>query len=147
MKTKTLILMLLSGAFLGLTGCATPQSRIKKNPELYQALPPEVRANVQEGNVQIGYTQDAVYLALGQPDRKYSRTTFDGNTQIWSWVDYDYHTDRQRVSARFNVRDSEGRVHRVSDSVWVDVKQAREYETKRVEIADGVVKAIEDITR
>ena len=132
---------------LALSGCATPGSRIEKNPEMFAGLPEEVKGAVRDGQVEVGYPADAVYLALGKPDRRYARETAEGSALVLSWVSHDYYTDRQRVSARFKIRDSDGRLRSAQDDVWVDVKQSREYESKRVEIRDGVVTAIEEITR
>ena len=80
-------------------GCATPEARIGKHPEIYAALPPDVQSVVKEGNIDVGFSTDAVYLALGHPDRQYQRTTDQGTATIWSFVARDYYTDQQRVTA------------------------------------------------
>ena len=66
------------GVLLGLTACSTPESRIKKNPELFNSFAPEVQAKVREGEIDIGFTQDMVRIALDRPDRSYTRSTAGG---------------------------------------------------------------------
>lgn len=128
-------------------GCSTPASRIKKHPQIFEALPPEVQGAVRQGKVEIGFPEQAVYLALGKPDRKYTRQTESGVTAIWSYVDYTTTTERQRVDGTFRVRDPSGTYRTIRDSIWVDVDRRTEYEKLRVEIRDGQVSAIERVQR
>src|SRR5207247_969097 len=53
-----------------LTGCATPEARISKNPEIYQRLSPRDQALVSQGQIRPGMTMDPVWLAWGTPDQK-----------------------------------------------------------------------------
>ncbi len=59
------------GAALLLAACAasTPSRRVAQAPQLYQALPEAHQQAVHQGRVVEGMTPDAVYLALGRPDR------------------------------------------------------------------------------
>lgn len=144
---NSLAAAVLAPLLLALAGCATPEGRIKKNPELFDALPPDVQAQVRKGQVGIGFSQDAVFLALGKPDRMYTRQAEAGTTEIWSWVSYTTTRDRQQVQYRGRVRDSKGVSHAVSDTIWVDVDTRNEYEKLRVEIRDKKVFAIERVQR
>jgi hypothetical protein len=85
-KTK---LFLLSSAFLSLlvAGCSTVDSRIAKNRAAFNTWPPAVQDKVVLGQVDIGFTADQVRVALGEPDRVFTRTTGDGTSQIWSYRD------------------------------------------------------------
>jgi hypothetical protein len=92
MKTKfrtfTIIAasLLLAGAGL-VSGCASsPDSRIKKNQELFNSLPPQAQASIRAGKVDIGFTPDMVLLALGDPDRRYMRTNERGSTEVWAYA-------------------------------------------------------------
>jgi hypothetical protein len=92
MKTKTLVL--LSAAALGaalLAGCDTPETRIRSNPEAFARLNPDQQSLVKAGRVGIGFDMDAVKLALGNPDRITVRTTAQGQTQVWHYVEYVYY--------------------------------------------------------
>ena len=128
-------------------GCYTPASRIKKNPELFAGFPEDVQANVKAGRIDIGYTKDMVFIALGKPDRQYSRQTATGLTEVWAYITYETTTDRQRIDGRFRGRDSTGVYRTVDGPAWVDVQQKREYEKLRVEFEGDTVRAIERMER
>lgn len=130
-----------------LAGCSTPASRIKKNPELFNSLPPDVQANVKQGKIEVGYSTDAVRLALGQPRRVYTRKTGSGTVQVWAYTSEYTTTDRQRVNARVSGRDSTGALRTFTDWVWVDVEQRHEYDRLRVEFENDKVTAIETLER
>ena len=130
-----------------LMGCSTPQSRIEKHPEIFNNLAPEVQENVRLGKIDIGYPQDAVMLALGEPARTYSRRTAAGETIVWSYVDNRLSTDRQHVSVDVPSYDMDGRRRTHREWVWVDVQKTEEFERLRVEFLDGKVSAIETVAR
>lgn len=131
-------------AMLALAGCSSPASRIKKNPELFASFPPDVQEKIRQGQIDVGFTPDMVNIALGAPDRSYTRTTSAGATQIWSYVDYRYSYEQQLARGTFQYRDERGRMRTTSDSVWVDVENRTEYERLRIEFQDGRVVAIEE---
>ena len=90
MKTSNLYLVL--GALLvavGLVGCATPEARIQKNPEAFARLTPAQQELIKKGQAGVGFDQEAVKLALGDPDRVLARTDKSGTTEVWSYVTYD----------------------------------------------------------
>ena len=137
---------LAAGLLAVLAGCATPESRIRKNPAAFEALPPDVQAAVRQGQIGMGFSSEAVELALGRPDRLYTRQTEAGTAEVWSYVGYTTTLERQRVEGRFRVRDGSG-YRTVTDSVWVDVDRRSEYEKLRVEFTGGRVSAIERVKR
>lgn len=129
-------------------GCSTPASRIKKNPELFNQLPAEVQTNVLAGRIDVGYSRDAVTLALGDPQRRYTRITLDGkNTEVWSYTSVRTTTERQRVDARVRGYDERGRSRTYSDWVYVDVEHRSEFERLRIEFETNTVLAIETLER
>jgi len=78
--------LLLLGAGL-VAGCSSsPASRIKKNQELFDSLPPQAQASIRAGKVGVGFTPDMVRLALGEPDRLYVRTTERGSAEVWAYA-------------------------------------------------------------
>lgn len=86
MKTKrflpiTVLLPLL------LIGCSTVDSRIAKNRAAFNSWPAAVQDKVVQGQVDVGFTADQVRVALGEPDRVFTRTTADGTSQVWSYRD------------------------------------------------------------
>ena len=86
MKFKTLLLITAAVGLL-VTGCSTVDSRIAKNRDLFNTWPPAVQDKVVVGQIDIGFTPDQVRVALGEPDRVFTRTTGDGTSQVWSYRD------------------------------------------------------------
>lgn len=91
MKTKVSFLTVLALlAALVFAGCSTPETRIKKNPEAFNRLTPEQQQLIREGKVAIGFDQEMVKLAVGEPDRIWYRTDVNGATESWSYTTYEY---------------------------------------------------------
>ena len=72
---------------LMLAGCSTVDSRIAKNRAAFNTWPPGVQDKVVQGQIDIGFTPEQVRVALGEPDRVFTRTTSDGTSQVWSYRD------------------------------------------------------------
>lgn len=83
MRTKLLCCAAALSAFLA--GCSTVDSRIAKNREAFNTWPPAVQDRVVQGQIDIGFTPEQVRVALGEPDRVFTRTTADGTSQVWSY--------------------------------------------------------------
>ncbi|HEU5081626.1 MAG TPA: hypothetical protein VFT72_20605 [Opitutaceae bacterium] len=77
--------VLLVGAIL--CGCSTPDSRIKDHQAAFAALSPEDQGRIRGGKIDVGYTPEMVLMALGDPDRKYTRTTAKGTAEVWAYRD------------------------------------------------------------
>jgi outer membrane protein assembly factor BamE (lipoprotein component of BamABCDE complex) len=86
MKTRLPFLscLLLS---LVVAGCSTVDSRIADNRAVFNTWPPAVQDKVVLGQIDVGFTTDQVRVALGEPDRVFTRTTADGTSQVWSYRD------------------------------------------------------------
>jgi hypothetical protein len=65
------------------TGCATPK------PTTSTSLEPEIRAKVDKGIVEPGFTPEMVYLALGKPSEP-AQSLADATTN-GTWVYHDFH--------------------------------------------------------
>jgi hypothetical protein len=82
------------GAALGLAwfaaGCATDGrvARIQERSAAFAALTPEQKNVVSSGAIEIGYTADMVYMALGTPKRVKSKDTPDGRVEMWTYNNY-----------------------------------------------------------
>jgi len=132
---------------LALAGCATPETRIRKNPELFAGFPPDTQSKIRQGHIAIGFTQDEVRMALGDPSRTYRRITTNDSMEVWSYTSYDYRSDPQFVtvlSPGFHRRFYRSAMPNV---MLVDVPQQIEYEALRVEFEGDRVKTIEAIRR
>ncbi len=90
MKTIVRITIIPAVLFAALlSGCSTPESRIRRNPELFAQIPPAQQELIRKGEVALGFNAEMVRLALGEPDRFAVRTGSDGVSEVWSYVTYD----------------------------------------------------------
>ena len=71
-----------------LTSCSTPQTRISERPDLYQSLSHRDQALVNQGQIQIGMSRPAVWLAWGSPDRRIIGNMGGGTTETWVYTYY-----------------------------------------------------------
>jgi hypothetical protein len=80
-------LVLATGALI-LTSCSTPQTRISEHPDLYRSLPSRDQALISQGQVRIGMSRTAVWLAWGSPDRKVVGNMGGGRMETWLYIYY-----------------------------------------------------------
>ncbi|MDQ5977079.1 MAG: hypothetical protein QG602_51 [Verrucomicrobiota bacterium] len=71
-----------------LAGCQTIESRIQERPEAFYKLDRETQDKILQGIIDIGYNEDMVYMALGEPSEKRERVTADGRTVTWIYNTY-----------------------------------------------------------
>jgi hypothetical protein len=72
--------------FLG--GCQSVESRIKEKPEVFAHADLATQEKITQGIIEIGFTEDEVYLALGKPDEKRETRTENGRRTTWSYNTY-----------------------------------------------------------
>jgi hypothetical protein len=87
MKTFSLFISIAVLALLA--GCSTPESRINHNPEAFSKLSTGDQQLIREGKVAVGFTQEMVKLALGDPDKVFTRTDANGVNEAWSYTTYE----------------------------------------------------------
>ncbi len=151
MRAHTLILtaILSVGAAGLLSGCASPEARIRKNAELFASFPPAVQETVRQGRADLGFSSEMVRMALGPPARVYKRRTAAGEKMIWAYVQV-YWTRERAPSPRWvRIRDADGdsRYVEVVDNWHWRADKEHEYERLRVEFEDDRVTAIETVER
>ena len=80
-------------ALLLLAGCAAPstiESRRIEKSAAYQALPPDQQAMVDSGQIRVGMSADAVYIAWGKPNEVLESEDAQGRITTWlyhgSWL-------------------------------------------------------------
>ena len=78
---------LAAGALI-LASCSTLQTRISEHPDLYQSLSHQDQTLVSEGQIRIGMSRIAVWLAWGWPDRKIVGNVGGGPTETWLYTYY-----------------------------------------------------------
>lgn len=73
---------LAAAALLG--GCQSfPTDRIAAHQADYNSWPPDVQAKVKAGQVDVGFTQEQVFIALGDPSVKTQAGAPGNLTEVW----------------------------------------------------------------
>jgi hypothetical protein len=146
MKTSFTFLVCLAG--LVLAGCSTVQSRIEEKSAVFNALPADQQARIQQGLVDVGYTQDMVYIAMGKADRVVERSTGSGTETVWIYNSYyqEYQGTAFAGYRRSVYYDQRIKAYRVFyEPVRADVYRDRVEEVARVIFKDGKVSSIEQV--
>jgi hypothetical protein len=71
-----------------LAGCQTVESRIKEKPEVFASVDKATQDKIKQGIIDIGFTEDMVYLALGAPDQKRESISATGRSLTWVYNTY-----------------------------------------------------------
>ena len=77
------IILLVSLLLAGCAATQTVDSRKQERYAAYQALAPELKAAVDQGQVKSGMSMDAVYIAWGKPSQVVSGGNAAGETTTW----------------------------------------------------------------
>lgn len=85
---KLLQLTLLLGAVALLGACSTINSRITEKSAVYNSLDPNTQAKIAHGDIDIGFTPDMVYIALGRPDFRREAVSTEGQSETWIYRSY-----------------------------------------------------------
>ncbi|MBV8063247.1 MAG: hypothetical protein JOY51_06600 [Nevskia sp.] len=85
MKRLNLPSALLLAALLA--ACASPDSRIRDSQAAFDSYPPAVQQKIRAGQADVGFTPEQARMALGEPDRKFTRTTAAGSSEVWAYRD------------------------------------------------------------
>ncbi|CAN5354992.1 hypothetical protein BH20VER3_BH20VER3_11110 [soil metagenome] len=85
MLSWALLACIATGALV-LSGCSTIGSRIDENRAAFEQLPPKERALVSQGQISGGMSQQAVYIAWGQPQQKASGIVRGAPTETWVYT-------------------------------------------------------------
>jgi len=138
---RVLSCLLLAAAFTAGCATSTPQSRIDANRTAYSEYPSDVRRNIREGRVEVGYTAEMAEMALGKPGRKLSRLD-ETNEQSEVWI---YYKNRPRVSVGVAV--GSGGYRSTSTGISMSTTPDDDMETMRLILRDGHVVAVETVQR
>jgi outer membrane protein assembly factor BamE (lipoprotein component of BamABCDE complex) len=125
-----------------LAGCASPQTRIADNRALYDSLPAESQALIQEGRVAVGFTADMVRLSLGEPDRVYSRTDGSGKSESWAYTSYRLGNGNRIYSGYYH----SWYPHRYPYFLDYIGDDREVYERTKIVFKNGVVDSIEEVS-
>ena len=84
---KTLFYLFAAALLVLAAGCSTLDSRISKQQALFDGWPADVQQKIRAGRVDLGFTPEQVRVALGEPAKKYHRTTAQGKSEVWTYAD------------------------------------------------------------
>jgi hypothetical protein len=141
MRPIPAILCLASVALLAACS-SSPDTRIGKNQAAFNEYPAAVQQKIRTGEVEVGFTQEMVLLALGEPSREFSRQSGSGTAEIWV-----YHRAGPRFSFGVGVGGAIGRSSSAGVGLSTSSGGYDPEERMRVEFRDGRVTAVEYVKR
>jgi hypothetical protein len=77
-----------AGLLLALVGCNTIDHRIGEKQDVFNRLDPQTQDKIRQGIVEVGYTEDMVYIALGPPDERHEKVSAKGAETTWTYKTY-----------------------------------------------------------
>lgn len=89
MKTRHILVFAALATVTFISGCMTAAEiraeRISNNQALFMTLDADARTRVTQGQIAIGDTTTAVWLALGDPGKRTSDITAQSSVEIWQY--------------------------------------------------------------
>jgi len=134
MRPSSLAPLLLLGLLC--TACTSPEKRIKQNKDAFLQYPPDVRENIRNGEIEIGYSREMVRMAKGDPHYVQIRETQEAEVEVWRWTRPERHLHTQ--PAHFYGRAA-------PNPQVVEVAAVREVEVLRVEFLDDKAIVVENL--
>jgi hypothetical protein len=135
---------------LALAGCNTINHRISEKQDVFDRLDPRTQDKIRQGIVEVGYTEDMVYIALGPPDAQHQKVTAKGDETTWAYKTYyeQFEGVAQVGYRRVVFFDPTDHVYHVYyEQVSTPVYSEHEEDNIRVIFVDGKVTAIEQNKR
>ncbi len=145
-------LRLLGFLFLSLTlsGCSTIDTRIQEKSAAFVTLTPEMQDKIRLGRVEVGFSADLVYIALGTPDERSTKSTATGRTETWIYNSYrQEYLGSAHIGYRQHVLiDPKTRQTIVTyEPVYSSIYRDRVDERIRLIFKKGLVESIEEVKR
>ena len=142
MRFQSLSCLLLATGLL--SACSTPDSRIAENQAAFAKYPAAVQQKIRAGTIDLGFTQEMVRFALGEPSRQMMLQTEAGQVEVWIYRDNGPHFS---IGVGMGTGDYHGGGHRsgsyssVGGGVAVSTGEYYPEEKMRVEFRAGLVSA------
>ena len=131
-------------------GCSTIDSRIQEKSVAFAALDAPTQDKIRLGRVEVGFTTDLVYIALGGPDERLTKTSTEGTGETWIYNSYyqDYLGSAHTGYRRYVVLDPRTQQPVVFfEPVYTPIYRDRVEERIRIAFTAGKVDAIEQVKR
>lgn len=130
-----------------LSGCMTTQDRrdkrITQNIDLFYEYTEGERAKIRRGDIDIGFNEDMVYLAIGKADRVARLRNTDGESVTWQYFRHIHHSDYDTIRMPVTWVDEQGRSHIRYDYVTVDRSWSERQLKTQIEFENGQVVSVE----
>ena len=135
-------------ALAALVGCSTFERRAKEKEAAFQTLDATTQARLKARQIEVGDSQDMVYIALGAPDEKREQVTQDSRTTTWVYSAYwqEYQGTRQVGYRRLAYYDPSSKSYRVSvEPDYQPIYAPRVEDRLRITFQDGRVSVVEQV--
>lgn len=129
-----------------LAACSTFERRAKEKGAVFHALDAATQARLEARQIQVGDTEDMVYISLGAPDEKKEHLTAGSRTTTWVYSAYwqEYQGTRLVGFRRLVVYDPGSKSYRVyHEPDYQPVYAPRVEDRMRITFQDGRVTVIE----
>lgn len=133
-------------ALAALSACNTFERRAKEKESVFHALDPVTQARLEARQIEVGDSQDMVYIALGAPDEKREQLTSGAKTTTWIYSAYwqEYQGTRLVGFRRQVIYDPGSKSYRVyNEPDYQPVYAPRVEDRVRITFQDGRVSVVE----
>ena len=120
-----------------LAGCAGVEQRVARNQAYFDGLPVAAQARIRGGDIDLGFTQKMVEIALGKPSERLTRVSPGMQREIWIYLG-ESELSRQQVTLEAGGRSGMG---------WLTMNLPKAVPEWRVEFVGGRVAAYERARR
>jgi outer membrane protein assembly factor BamE (lipoprotein component of BamABCDE complex) len=136
----------LIAALVSLSACSTFERRAKEKASFFNTLDSATQTRLETRQIEVGDTQDMVYIALGAPDQKHEQLTSGSRSTTWVYSVYwqEYQGTRlvgYRQNAVFDPVSKSYRVYHEPD--YQPVYAPRVEDRLRITFENGRVTVIE----
>jgi hypothetical protein len=131
-----------------LSGCSTYGSRSREKAAAFAALDAGTQMRLKERRIQVGDTEDMVYIALGRADERRGSLDALGNSAVWIYVNRwdEYRGTVVTGYNRHTVTDPKTGKTTVSiEPITEPVYERRTEERLRIYFTSGLVNAVEEL--
>ncbi len=132
---------------VALAACSTVNSRIREKAAVFDQLSPADQARIRQGVINLGFTPDMVYMALGNPTEVRDQMVHSVREQVWIYSTY---FDRYEGTVNAGYRrwiywDPRIRAYRIYyEPVYGDVYQPAKETNFKITFRNGKVAVIEE---
>lgn len=143
-RLLTTFMLAASLGFLG--GCQTVDDRIKEKPGVFAKLDSATQDKIKQGIIDLGYTEDMVYFALGKPDQMRESLNANGKNTTWIYNTYYERYDGPRFTGYYRSVYFDPHINSYRfyyRPAYTDAYVQEKEERIRVTFKDGKVTAIE----